>query len=740
MNEICEIMDISKELNEEQQVAAYHLQGPLLVLAGAGSGKTRCVTYRIANLINQGVSPDSILGLTFTNKAAREMHERVQNLVGKNLLICTFHRLGALILRESIKYLEGYNHNFTIYDPDDCEKLIKICIAELNIKDTKLESKTVKYLISVAKNNLEAPESLQKSRNGSNAERFLPQLYKLYQQKLKECNAVDFDDLLFLPVMLLSNFQELLEKYQLRWQYLLIDEYQDTNQAQYGLIKLLVAKHQNIFAVGDPDQSIYSWRGANIENILNFKKDFPKGKVIFLEQNYRSTQNILDASNELIRQNSRRYEKNLWSSLGEGEKIKYFEGSTEHDEARFVAERIRYYHQEMGIPLNEMVIFYRTNFQSRVFEDHLLQRSIPYIIIGGISFYQRKEIKDILAFIRMITAPSDFISFSRTINLPKRGIGNATIEKIRTYASNYNLSILDICRMIIDNQENKIDLRLSKKQKEGLYEYVKIIDTLIYMNNEGASVHDIIEAAVKNSRYLVYLGSDPETEDDRKGNINELLEKAKEWGSNENEESLSLFLEEMSLKSNLDDSFDVEDRLNLMTLHNGKGLEFQVVFIVGVEDELIPHINSRENPEDLEEERRLFYVGMTRAKKQLYFSNILTRNMWGQSRRQRPSRFINEISSKYIQKIAFSSGQYRYSERISKKEYQNFSRQPKHKEIISEEIVTFRVGEAVFHKDFGIGIIQNSYQSSLGEMVDVLFSKENKPKSLALKYAKLKKL
>lgn len=423
-------MDFKQLLNQEQNDAVETLKGPLLVLAGAGSGKTRVVTYRIVSLLQSGVPPSKILGLTFTNKAAGEMKERVEKLTKNHVLICTFHSLGARMLRESIHTL-GYGRDFTIYDEDDAIKLIKVCLDELGIADKKIDPYAIKKLISDAKNKLQGPEKAF-SNDRSPASEVFPAVYQKYQDRLKSYNAVDFDDLLYLPVTLLFLNPELLESYQNRWEYLLIDEYQDTNQAQYQFVRLLVARTGNICVVGDPDQSIYSWRGANIKNILNFESDYPGAKVIRLEQNYRSRSNILEAANKLIGYNYNRFEKKLWSALGPGEKIKHFSAFSDRDEAQFVLDKIRYYHEHKKIPLKDIVIFYRTNAQSRVFEDRLLFNRVPYTIVGGLSYYQRREIKDILAFLRMVQSGADFISFVRTINLPKRGIGEATLQKFRS--------------------------------------------------------------------------------------------------------------------------------------------------------------------------------------------------------------------------------------------------------------------------------------------------------------------
>jgi len=413
-----------QELNPQQKVAVGHVEGPLLVLAGAGSGKTRIVTYRVAHLLQLGVPSSEILAVTFTNKAADEMRHRILQLTHKSVLTCTFHSLCARILRESITAL-GYARDFTIYDEEDSEKVLKECFASLQIKEEKGELKNFRSRISQAKNALIEPHQLDKE------EKILHDVYELYQKKLKEYNALDFDDLLFLTVKLFEQAPDILAQYQKRWLFILIDEYQDTNAAQYMLTKLLAREHKNVFAVGDPDQSIYSWRGANIHNILNFEQDFPGAKVIPLEQNYRSRSNILEAANALIRNNASRYEKNLWSERGEGQKIGLYIAENDHAEADFVVKQLYKLHREKSISLSDCVIFYRTNFQSRIFEDHLLKERLPYVIVGGLSFYQRREIKDILAWLRIVLSGTDFLAFIRTINLPKRGLGEAALEKLR---------------------------------------------------------------------------------------------------------------------------------------------------------------------------------------------------------------------------------------------------------------------------------------------------------------------
>lgn len=637
-------------LNPEQKKAASTILGPVLVLAGAGSGKTKVVTTRIIYLIEQGIHPSNILGLTFTNKAAGEMRERIQKQTQHRVLISTFHSLGARVLRESISVL-GFSPHFHIYDEDDINKLLKLCLTELNISEKKTDVKLFRHLISQAKNALLDPSQVADEGEYPDEVRdIFPKIYALYQAKLLEYQAVDFDDLLYLTAKLWRQHPDVLSYYQHKWPYILIDEYQDTNKCQYMMANLLVEKTQNIFVVGDPDQSIYSWRGANIQNILNFEKDYPGALVVRLEQNYRSTSNILNAANALISHNDSRYEKNLWSDLGTGEKLQLFIGQDERDEANFVATQIDYHHTLQSVSFNDMAVFYRTNAQSRAFEDYLFHKSIPYVIVGGISFYQRREIKDILAFLRLTQSDADYISFARTINLPKRGIGDTTLEKLRLAASQEEVTILEFCKKLLRLEPVKAPIRLSQKQKEGLSSYLAIIDELHQIKTSG-SIRDLVLAAIEKTGYLTFLKEDKETEEDRKENLDELITKAVEWELTASDPSLEAFLEELSLKSSLDETTSTSERLSLMTIHNGKGLEFEVAFLVGLEEDLFPHANSRDNPSAVEEERRLCYVGLTRAKRHLYISHSHTRYLWGSLRFQRPSRFLREIPKEYIEKF-----------------------------------------------------------------------------------------
>ncbi|MBS0620552.1 MAG: UvrD-helicase domain-containing protein [Verrucomicrobia bacterium] len=686
-------------LNPQQQLAADHVEGPLLVLAGAGSGKTRIVTFRVAHLLSLGVPAAEILAVTFTNKAAEEMRHRILQLTQKAVLTCTFHSLCSRILRESISAL-GYTRDFVIYDEEDSEKVLKECVQD------KTLLKTYRSQISQAKNALLDPEQIADDRD-------FQQAYAQYQRKLKEYNALDFDDLLFCTVKLFQTHPDILAIYQNRWNFILIDEYQDTNAAQYTLTQLLAARHRNVFAVGDPDQSIYSWRGANIQNILNFERDFPGAKVISLEQNYRSRSNILEAANKLIQNNHSRYEKNLWSDRGEGEKIGLYIAENDHAEADFVVKQLYNLHRKQNVPLRECVIFYRTNFQSRIFEDHLLRERVPYVIVGGISFYQRREIKDLLALMRVVLAGTDFLAFTRTINLPKRGLGEAALLKLREIGEQTHRSVFDVCA---DLAEGRLSEKFSARQMQGIKEYVDMILSLRILLKQSTPLHELLSEALRRSRYLEYLREDPETMEERWGNIEELISKAAEWEDEVEHPSLAAFLEELTLKSSTEDKEGFEDQVRLMTIHNGKGLEFEAVFLVGMEEELFPHANARESDEALEEERRLCYVGMTRAKERLFLSASRYRYLWGMGRIMRPSRFLQEIPSEFFHAY--------------------------HREAVEPESSTyteegFEMGSAVFHKDFGTGIVQKSYNTSLGLTYDVFFPKANTTRSLVAKFAKL---
>jgi DNA helicase-2/ATP-dependent DNA helicase PcrA len=628
-----------EELNPEQLRAVRHVDGPLLVIAGAGSGKTRIITYRVVHLLELGVPPEAILAVTFTNKAAGEMRERIASLAHARILTCTFHGLCARILRASIDAL-GFRKDFVIFDEEDSDKVLKSCAVSLGLKEDKGSLKAIRSEISRAKNNAILPERFRGETPHS------APLYQLYQQRLQEYNALDFDDLLYLTVRLFTERPDVLEHYQNLWAFVLIDEYQDTNASQYEIIRQLVARHHNVCAVGDPDQSIYSWRGANIGNILNFERDYPGSAVISLEQNYRSRNTILQAANALIRHNAGRYEKRLWSERGTGDKIGVFVAYSERGETEFVLERILHHHERERIPLRECVIFYRTNFQSRAFEDALLRHRIPYVIIGGLSFYQRKEVKDVIALLRVVLAGGDYLSFSRTVNLPKRGLGEACLLKLRQRAEEASLDLFTTCCRIA---EGALTHTLSAKQLAGLREYTGAVCALREMVRARRPLHELISSAIERMRYLEHLKEEePDTYEERRENLSELVSKAAEWEEEAEEPSLTAFLEELSLKADREEQDAAHDSLQLMTLHNGKGLEFAVVCLVGMEEDLLPHVNAKDNPEALEEERRLCYVGMTRAKEHLYLTASRARFLWGTPRMMRPSRFLNEIPKEHL--------------------------------------------------------------------------------------------
>lgn len=697
------VFSVMAELNPKQELAVKHLEGPLLVLAGAGSGKTRVITHRIAYLLSLGVPSSDILAVTFTNKAAEEMRSRIRNLQNAYVLACTFHSLGARILRESISAL-GYQSDFTIYDEEDSEKLLKKCLEELQIADEKGTLRSMRHEISSAKNDLLAPENVDKE---------LSELYQLYQKKLQACNALDFDDLLYLPVRLFQEHEQVRKEYQKRWRFVLIDEYQDTNLAQHAIARTLVGTHQNIFAVGDPDQSIYSWRGARYQNILNFESDFPGAKVIILDQNYRSTNTILGAANGLIQHNEDRYEKKLWSALGEGKKIGLYVAQNERQEAEFVLHHIL--QEAFESSLDEIAIFYRTNAQSRIFEDAFLSKGIRYQIIGGLSFYQRREIKDVLAYLRMLLSDTDLISFLRTINLPRRGLGATTLEKLVHTATERNVPIFYFCDQILERPDL---FKLGQKQKDGLRDYIRTID-MLRQKRGSLALHELISETISATRYFSFLKEDPETFQDRKENVDELIGKAAEWEQEVENPNLSKFLEELSLRTNVEEQ-NFDPSVKLMTLHNSKGLEFEIVFLVGLEEDLFPHINVKDDPKALEEERRLCYVGMTRAKKKLFLSSTIYRYMWGTARLMRPSRFLKEIPAQYLDD--FSSDDLD----VEKVEFKSL-----------EE---FAPGDRVMHKEFGSGTVKKTYQSSFGLTYEVCFDLSATNRTLVAKYAKLQPL
>ena len=701
-----------EDLNPQQQLAAEHVEGPMLVLAGAGSGKTRVISYRVANLLRRSFPASAILAVTFTNKAAEEMRERIQNLSRACVHTSTFHSLGAHILRKSIHHI-GYQNAFAIYDQDDSLHLLKACLSARNFSCNKTTLRSIKSAISQAKNALSSPNDLQKNPSLPIPFPFA-ELFKSYQKKLQEYQALDFDDLLYLTVRLFQKHPDTLALYQKMWTFVSIDEYQDTNIAQYTIAKLLTAKHNNLFAVGDPDQSIYSWRGANFRNILNFETDFPGAKILSLQQNYRSTGHILRAANALIQQNHQRYAKNLWSALGPGEKIQIYRARSEREEALFIANALADVVQQSKGSLLDSAIFYRTNAQSRPLEDALSSLHLPYMIVGAISFYRRREIKDLLSLLKMAVSSADFLAFSRTINLPKRGIGQATLLKWQKAANERGLPILVFCKNLL---EGLLPVSLTPKQGQALRDYLGLITALREMNAKNEPVDAIIRYAIDTSSYLDFLKEDQATYEDRKQNLNELVNKASEWQEENPAASFSSFLEELSLKAT-GNKEDAAGGVQLMTLHHSKGLEFSRVFITGLEEDLFPHINAHCQEETLEEERRLLYVGITRAKQQLCLTYAQHRTTWGSQKQMRPSRFLGEIPEEHC--IALN---------------------PKEEDLEESPLEgPYKVGATVAHNVFGEGKIEKIYQTANGTTYDIYFATSKTTRSIIAKYAKFKPL
>mgnify|MGYP001024348457 CR=1 FL=1 len=627
-------IDFKKELNSEQWKAVQTINGPILILAGAGSGKTRVITYRIAYLISMGIRPENILAVTFTNKAADEMKQRVCYLLNDEnpeVWIRTYHSTCARILRKESEKI-NIQQNFAIYDESDQLALIKECISELNLDTRELKPDFVLHCINRAKENLISPDEYYVSSNiFSNTIKII---YKIYNQRLRQNNALDFDDLILKTVELFENFPEVLERYQEKFKYIMVDEYQDTNRAQYVLTNLLASKHRNICVVGDDDQSIYSWRGAEIRNILDFENDYPETTVIKLEQNYRSTKIILKAASEVVKNNTQRKKKVLWCENEMGDPIEYFDAEDDKQEAEFIARKILEEHYQ-GVEFNEIAVFYRLNYQSRIFEECFAQYKIPYEVIGALKFYERAEIKNLLAYLRVINNPSDSVSLKRIINLPARNIGKDTIDKIVGFQKENNLTFFESLKRISEING------LNKKSIESVKKFIKMLEKFIEMSKK-LNLYDLALRIAHESGYLEHLRrKETEEEINRRKNVEELLLSINDFVKNNPSATIQDYLEGVSLKSDIDDWSN--EKVSLMTLHNAKGLEFGIVFITGVEDGIIPHYKAREEGR-YEEERRLLYVGITRAKKKLYITTAdKRRNYQGNSFYTKKSPFLREI-------------------------------------------------------------------------------------------------
>lgn len=741
-------VDCTYGLNPQQAEAVINTEGPMLIMAGAGSGKTKVLTCRVANLLQKGVRPYRILAITFTNKAAAEMRERVNNMSGpaaKDVWLFTFHAFCARFLRMEIDKLPGYGGNFAIYDTADSQNLIKQILKEMNLDDKRFQPSGILSRISNAKNALQDAAAF--ARQASDFyEQKVADIYSRYEQKLQLNNALDFDDLLMLSIKLLQENKEVREKYQDRFDYLLVDEYQDTNHAQYLLTKFLAAKHRNICVVGDADQSIYGWRGADIQNILDFEKDYPDAKVIKLEQNYRSTQIILDAANAVIENNTGRKPKNLWTKNKSGADIIYFQAVDERDEARFVIEQLQNLQRTENKKLGDMAILYRTNTQSRIFEEMLIKSGISYNMVGGLKFYERKEIKDIIAYLRVIFNPADSLSLLRIINVPKRGIGDASLAKIQAYAAANNVSLFEAV-----SNAAAID-GLSSRFVSKLDDLAGIIFELMNLAGE-APVEDLIDRVLRDTGYLEELENErtPQAQS-RIDNLHELISVAQEFAASEEENNLENFLAHVALVSDIDDTELGEDAITLMTLHSSKGLEFPVVFLVGMEEGLFPHARTLMDETEIEEERRLCYVGITRAKEKLFLSSTKMRTIYGNTVTYPPSRFLQEIPARLVKTIKrqerfsalenFKQVSEKYSARPQKpaSTFNPHSFMPQKPAAAAGGTGTrFNTGDRVSHSKWGEGMVVSVKDSPDGQEVKVAFAGAG-VRSLLTKYAVLKKL
>lgn len=726
-------------LNDRQCEAVNHTKGPLLITAGAGSGKTKVLTCRIAHLLELGVAPYRILAITFTNKAAKEMKERVQNLVGAqadSIWLSTFHSFCAKLLRFEIDGFHGYTRNFTIYDSSDQLVLIKDCLKKLNLDDKQFTPRSVLGTISAAKNVLMDAKTF-----AGKAEDFYQQkvseAYALYQAKLKENNALDFDDLLFLAVRLLEEKDDVREKYQERFQYVLVDEYQDTNHAQYALTKILAAQWRNICVVGDADQSIYAWRGADIRNIIDFTRDYPDAASIKLEQNYRSTKTILNAANAVIDNNESRPRKTLWTENPSGNKVIHYQAQTEHDEADYIAGAIYNRHEISHEPYGDMAILIRTNAQSRVLEEKLMRYAIPYTMVGGTKFYDRKEIKDVLAYLRLLYNPEDSLSLTRIINVPKRNIGATTMEKVAAYAEGEGISIFEAL-------SSPDAIPVTKRAQTSLENFAAMIFDLLN-DIDGMDVLSLIEKVIKDTGYGEMLDKDAEHDpqgESRKENVGEFLSVAKDYMDSNPDGNLQDFLENVALVSDVDDFESSESKVTLMTLHAAKGLEFPVVFLAGLDEGLFPHSRTLMDPEQIEEERRLAYVGITRAERQLYVTNAVTRTMYGRISAYMPSRFLGEIPPELVEEYKRKSAmpQSRMTSVPGQQRVSILSK-PVATSLPKKHAVTdsFAKGDKVRHKIWGIGTVLDVIGDGPNMQMKIQFPTKG-VRQVVVKYAPLEKV
>lgn len=726
-------------LNDRQCEAVKHTEGPLLITAGAGSGKTKVLTCRIAHLLELGVAPYRILAITFTNKAAKEMKERVTNLVGAqadSIWLSTFHSFCAKLLRFEVDGFHGYTRNFTIYDSSDQLVLVKDCLKKLNLDDKQFMPRSVLGTISSAKNVLMDAKAFA-AKASDFYEQKVADVYALYQEKLRENNAVDFDDLLFLAVRLLQEKEDVREKYQSRFQYILVDEYQDTNHAQYALTKILAARWRNICVVGDADQSIYAWRGADIRNIIDFTRDYPDAASIKLEQNYRSTKTILHAANAVIDNNESRPKKTLWTENPAGNKIIHYQAQTEHDEADYIAGVIYNRHEISHEPYGDMAILFRTNAQSRVLEEKLMRYAIPYTMVGGTKFYDRKEIKDVLAYLRLLYNPEDSLSLTRIINVPKRNIGATTMEHVAAYAEEQGISLFEAL-------SSTDEIPVTKRARTSLENFAAMIFDLLN-DIEGKDVLSLIETVIKQTGYGDMLDKEAEHDpqgESRKENVGEFLSVAKDYMDSNPDGNLQDFLENVALVSDVDDFESSDSKVTLMTLHAAKGLEFPVVFLTGLDEGLFPHSRTLLDPAQVEEERRLAYVGITRAERQLYVTNAITRTMYGRISAYMPSRFLAEIPPQlmedYHRKSAMPQSR---TTAVPGKQRISILTKPVASSLPKKHAVTgtFAKGDKVRHKIWGIGTVLDVIGEGPNMQMKIQFPTKG-VRQVVVKYAPLEKI
>ena len=728
--------DFLDKLNTVQRLAVEHKEGPLLISAGAGSGKTRVIICRIAYLINSGVSPWNILAVTFTNKAAKQMQERINKLIGagaSGIWMSTFHSFCTRVLRFETEKVNR-NKNFVIYDENDQVTLIKECLKELDLTEKKLKPKMIRSLISRAKNELLDWESYQIYAETSD-DRFretFSDIYKLYQEKLKRNNAFDFADLIMVTVLLFKEHPDVLNKYQERFKYIMVDEYQDTNRAQYSLVKLLAGKYNNLCVVGDEDQNIYSFRGADIRNILEFEKDYKNARVIKLEQNYRSTTNILDVAWKVVKNNQSRKDKKLWTEKHQGAPVFYQEVANELQESCGVVSEIKRLIEEEDYNYRNFAVFYRTNAQSRVLEDALRKENISYVIVGNIRFYDRAEVKDILAYLRVIVNPQDSLSLKRIINVPNRGIGKAAMGWVGQYAAQEKISDFQAMeRLITEEKREKGKKGLSKKAIAGIGEFLKLIKKFM-LEKENLNAGALVGLVINESGYLRKLEEEDSIEaQGRIENIKELVSAVWEYEETAEDKNIEGFLEQVSLVSGLDSWQETQDYVTLMTFHLAKGLEFPVVFMTGMEEGLFPHSDANFDDTELEEERRLCYVGMTRAEERLYLTSSASRRLYGQSRWNVPSRFIAEAG--LVSAEVFEDNY--VSLLTSDKETVSFENN--NDENFSG--IELAVGDMIAHAQFGEGRILSCTGSGEDLKIEVLF-KTGEKKKLMAKYASLESI